>query len=227
MIKVLFFFFSYHVLLYVFGFYSYIVLLKKTGWNFRSLFYIPLIICVLPFIFSFLHGDEPPVRVYSVILPFFNILLTWSLMKLSQRFNLAKVKNFFVIIPIYILFHFICVEFYVNHKTISLNQEGRGKHGLIFQYHNYQFNPMMLFGVLAKNNEAKPVYYYEFLDGIDILMEKYGFDFQKKELKDIPDSSFLLIVKDPRVINIQTDGFEMKHLMTESKYFKVYEMDRK
>ncbi len=226
-IKVLFDLSSYHVLLYVFGIYSFIVVLRSRRWNFSSLFYIPLIVCILPFIFSFLHGDEPPVRVYSVILPFYTILLTWSLMKLSQQFNIEQTKNLFTIIPIYILVHFVSVELYINHKTKSLNQEGRGKHGLIFQYHNYQFNPLMLLDILSKNNDLKPVYYFEFIDGLEMLIDRYGYDIQKREISDIQDSEFLLIINDPRVVNKQTDVFEINNLMPDSKYFKVYEMRKK
>ena len=215
---------SFHFILFAFGIYYLILNLLKKQLKSTSRFWFPLIICTLPCFFSFLHGDVPPDRVYSVIVPFFTILITQSLFLLLQKLNRLNYHQLYLILPIYILLHYGCSELYLYKKLGIDNCNGDRDQNLTLQYHNYHFNSLAFISTL-KNDSLKdlPIYFEENFDNTKVLTDAYTIKSKILSLDSIESNHFILISNKP-VISKSKLVFKLLNL--DKDYFKLYLVEK-
>ena len=111
-----------------------------------KLFYLIMFIFlyIFPFIISTLRGDEPPDRVFTILMPIFSIIISYGIVLLIQ--NVERLKKFTVL---YIIIVFIiCNVSYVYgiskvKERILLDitdSEGRS-HENMYSYYQFYFHP--------------------------------------------------------------------------------------
>ncbi len=220
MLKALIALSSFHFVLFAFGIYYLIWNLVKKQLKLDSRFWFPFLICTLPCFFSFLHGDIPPDRVYSVIVPFFTILLAQSLFLLLQKLNCFNNHQLYLILPIYILLHFGCSELYLYKKLGIDNCNGDRDQNLTLQYHNYHFNSKAFISTLNDDSlKALPIYYEENFDNAKVLTDTFNIKSKILSLDSIESNQFILISNKPFT---EKSGMTYKLLNSNVEYFKLY-----
>ncbi len=211
---------SFHFILFAFGIYYLILNLLKEQLKSTSRFWFPIFLCTIPCFFSFLHGDVPPDRVYSVLVPLFTILLTQSLYLLLNKLNLLNFNKLYQVIPICILVHFTFSELYLLNKLGYDNSRGNRDQNLTLQYHNYHFNSPTFINTL-KNDSLKglPIFYEENFDNTNVLTDAYDIKSKILSLDSIESTNFILISNKPFS---EKAGITYKLINSDKEYFKLY-----
>ena len=216
---------SFHYLLLIFGIYYLIAKTIRKQLNPGSRFLFPFTIICLPFVFSFIHGDLPPTRIYSVVIPFFSILLTQSLVIFSRRIRFLNGRKAFIILPVYLLIHFFMSELYINKRLANNNLNGRRSHSLLFQYHNYHFNSPEFIQIIKDNSRDVPVYFENEFDGIDLLTKNYEIRTSVIEPDSIAVDSCIFITNKP--LPQSGKNFTSEIITDSCDYIKLYRVRRK
>jgi len=226
MIKVFIAMSSFHYILLIFGLYYLVYngITKRLRRN--SPYWLPLAVCSLPFFFSFLHGDVPPSRIYAVILPFFTLLLSYSLFHITRNFKAITPQVMFVVIPLYVLLHFAGTEFMINRRLAQDNILGMRNQDLIYQYYNYHFNSReMLFTLSQEEYKAVPVYFIEEFDNTNMLTDAYGIKTSLVNPDTVHAGRYILITNKPFSPD-KDQRYQAKPLTPAKSYFKLYLLSR-
>ncbi len=214
---------SFHFVLFGFGIYYLIYNFVKKQIHSNSRFWFPFLICTLPCFFSFLHGDVPPDRVYSVIVPFFTILLTQSLFLFLQKLNLLNNQKLYLIIPICILIHFSFSELYLFEKLGYDNSNGDRDQNLTLQYHNYHFNSLGMIKILKSDSLLNlPIFYEENFDNTKVLTDVYGIKSKIVSMDSIKSKSYILL---SNKAFSEKAGMTYKLINSDKQYFKLYKVE--
>jgi hypothetical protein len=211
---------SFHYLLLILGIYYLLAKIILKQLNPISRFLFPFTVVCLPVVFSFIHGDVPPNRVYSVVIPFFSIMLTQSLILISGRIRYLKGRKAFFILPIYLLLHFFMSEFYINKRLAYNNLIGKRSHSLLLQYHNYHFNSLEFIQVIKSDFRDFPVYFKEKFDGMDMLTDIYEIPTSVVEPDSIAVESCIFITNKP--LPQHGMNFESEIINDGRDYIKLY-----
>lgn len=216
---------SFYYLLLAFGIYHLVAGIIQRRFNPESRFLFPVIVILLPVVFSFLHGDVPPNRVYTVILPVFSLLLTKSLMLISDRIHLLKYRKASLILPFFFLVHFFLSESYISWRLAHDNSIGKRNHSLLLQYHNYHFNSGDLMQTIQQDFRNVPVYCKSEMDGISLLTDAYGIPISIMNPDSILADSCIFITNKPFAENGK--NFRAELINEKTNYFVLYLLRRK
>jgi hypothetical protein len=173
--------------------------IRKNKFVLISNFGFLISLCVVPFIFSFLHGDILPYRIYSVILPFFSFLMAKSLLELIKHINISRFKNWGYFVAIYLMFHFIVASGFVYYKLGDDLKNGKRNQNLLFQYYSHHFKPNESIDQYLKSNYTKhPLYLIEPEEqGIPHYLSFMDIDYEiidEQELEELINKGDTLVV---------------------------------
>lgn len=223
-LKVILGFSSFHILPILIGIFLIVRMAIKREMNISSHYLFPMLVLILPVIFSFLHGDLPPGRVYTVVLPVFIILLSGCFKLMSQEIRWLKTKPVFMLLPLYLTLHFALSEVLIFYRLGRDNEMGRRNHSLVFQYHNYHFNLNRIIGAIREEDPDLPVYCKDPVDGLDLLFATYGIPLYVEEPDDIQVEGYYFISVDPDLEFPQ--GYEGRLINSRRDYFKIFKVER-
>ncbi len=118
-----------------------------------------LSICLFPIIIVYVRGDQPPSRVFTVIAPFFSLLISAGIYLIINRFIKMKSANHSVygLILLYsvIIFTF---EICANKKhTLSNIQEGKLSQNMYTQYYSSNYQPLLDVTDFNQYYQAQPL----------------------------------------------------------------------
>lgn len=223
-LKIILGFLSFHFLPILLGIFLLVKLVIKRELFIPGGFLFPVMVLILPVIFSFLHGDLPPGRVYTVVLPVFIILLTGCFKLISQEIGWLKKRPIFILLPLYITLHFALSEVFVFYGLGRENEMGIRHHSLLFQYHNYHFNLDQIIGIIREEDPDLPIYCKEQVDGLDLLFATYGIPLYVEEPGNILAEEFYYISVNSNFRFPQ--GYKGKLISRRKAYFKIFKVER-
>lgn len=223
-LKVILGFSSLHFLPILLGIFLLVRMAIKRALNIPGRYLFPILVLILPVIFSFLHGDLPPGRVYAVVLPVFIILLTGCFKLITEQIGWLKTKPIFILIPVYLTLHFALSEVFISNRLGRDNEMGRRNHSLVYQYHNYHFNLHRIIDIIRDDDPELPVYCKAPVDGLDLLFATYGIPLYIEEPVNIQAEGYYFITIDPDLEF--PHGYEGKLISSGRNYFKIFKLIR-
>ena len=111
-----------------------------------KLFYIVMFIFIyiFPFIISTLRGDEPPDRVYTILMPIFSILIAYGIVLLIQNVERLQKFKILCVIIVFIISNstYVYGIYKVKERILHdiTDSEGRS-HENMYSYYQFYFHP--------------------------------------------------------------------------------------
>jgi hypothetical protein len=115
----------------------------KKEWRAYLLIFAALVI--LPFFIPYLRGDDPPIRVFVVSMPFFALFLALSVtLCYSYIFKEGKYDKAFVFgIIIYCFAMFMFEVSTIQKQTLNDIETADRSHSLYRQFHTFRYQPLI------------------------------------------------------------------------------------
>ena len=151
----------------------------KREW--RNHLFIFAALVILPFFIPYLRGDDPPIRVFVVSMPFFSLFLSLSLV-LCFTF-LIKEKKYHkpitLVIILYCFTTFVSEIYTIKKQTLNDIETADRSHSLYRQFHTFRYQP------LADMKNFKKIYTNNPLPVKIVGCEGYGIPYFLKH-QEIP-----------------------------------------
>ncbi len=215
---------------------SFIAIIKN--WNFilkRKQILIPIIIVLItPVLITFIRGDNAPLRVFVVSMPFFAILISILIYSFIQKYIL---KETYKIYSIYLIIAYSIITFFVelgkiNNQTLENISKGGRSQNLYEQYYSSHYTPLKDSKTLSQFHTAHPNIPVVRIGcephGISNYLEKFNIPMYSKNKYDslINTHDSLIIVTNN--LNLYSDSINInaKKITTTACYHNILLVSR-